>query len=238
MEEEFKIRENGFEEIKKVLIIRSLVIGVLMVGTGLAISYFNSNGQSLDMTTLAIFIPFIMGAMGLGLYNGIKKQKGLFKSYKLTINDSEIIREQENTQTILIPKNEVKSITKHPKGGLVIVGNAKINTIAVPPQINNSERLEELLTQIQPIDSNKKNPNGIYSAMSAILTMVLMATISISTNKLILGISGTILILILSYSFYVLQRSKNIDKKTKRITWLLLIVLFSIIGNIYFKLTA
>jgi hypothetical protein len=238
METEFQIKENGFAEIKRAMIVKTIPIAILAAGTGLAISHFNTNGQSTDVSVLPFVIPIIVGALAFGLFKGINRQKGLFESYKLTINENEIVREQNNTQTISIPRNEIKSIIRNPKGILTIVGNSNTEIIGIPSQINNSEKLEQILSAIKPItDSDKKPLTEKYKGVLILLMLGLMATVYISKDKIIIGITGTILTLFLVYSFYEVRRNKNIDKKTKNGMWWLILVLLSVIGNMYFKLT-
>ncbi len=239
MNEEFQIRENGFDEIKKAMIIKTIPIAILAAGTGLAISHFNTDGQTTDINVLLCIIPVIIGALTFGLFKGINRQKGLFESFKLIINENEIIRQQNNTETITIHRSEVKSIIRNPKGILTISGNSSTDIIGIPSQINNPEKLEQMLTQIIPItDSDKKPLAEKYKGLLILLLLGLMALVYISKNKLVVGITGTILILFLGYSFYEVRRNKNIDKKTKNGMWWLIIVLLSVIGNMYFKLTA
>ena len=82
---EFQIKENGFAEIKRAMIIKTIPIAILAAGTGLAISHFNTNGQSSDVNVLPFVIPIIIGALAFGLFKGINRQKGLFESYKISI---------------------------------------------------------------------------------------------------------------------------------------------------------
>ena len=64
-----------------------------------------------------------------------------------------------------------------------------------------------------------------------------MSAVYISKDKIIVGVSGTILLLVLGYSFFEIQRSKNIDSKTKKGMWRLILVTVSFIGVMYYKLT-
>ncbi len=238
MNEEFQIKENGFKEVKKAMLIKSIPILILAAGAGVAISYLNPNGPPSDVNVFPFVIPIIIGALVFGLLKGINRQKGLFESFKLIINENEIIREQVNTPTISIAYNDVKSIIRNPNGILTIVGNSTSDIIGVPSQINNLEKLEQLLTQVQPItDSDKKSWLVKYKGLIIILMLGLMACVYISKDKLLVGLTGTILILFFGYSFYEVRRNKNIDKKTKNGMWWLLLALFFIIGNMYFKLT-
>ena len=82
----------------------------------------------------------------------------LFESYKLVVNEREIIREQTNTKTISIPHNEVKARIRNPKGILTIPGNSANEVIGVPSQIDGSEKLNQLLSQIYPITDSDKMP--------------------------------------------------------------------------------
>ncbi|MEP2238052.1 MAG: hypothetical protein ABJI22_06800 [Maribacter sp.] len=238
MNTEFQIKENGFAEIKKALIIKTIPIAILAAGTGLALSHINSNGKTTDVNVLPFLIPLVLGTLAFGLFKGINRQKELFESYKLIVNENDIVREQNNTQTISIPLNEIKSIIKDPKGILTIVGSSNTDVIGVPSQINNSEKLEQILSKIRPISYSDKKPLiEKYKGVLILIVLGLMATVFISTNKLLVGITGSILILFLRYSFYEVRRNKNIDKKTKNSMWWLLLVLFSVIGNMYLKIT-
>ena len=64
-----------------------------------------------------------------------------------------------------------------------------------------------------------------------------MAGVYISKDKMIVGVSGTVLLLILGYSFFEVQRSKNIDHKTKQGMWWVILVTASIVAVMYYKLT-
>jgi hypothetical protein len=235
---EFKIKENGFSEIKKTLILKSVPMLILVSGASLAINYFKPNAQPSDVYALLFTIPIIIGAIIFGLFRGIKRQRGLFESYKLIINENEIIREQTNTPRISIPHSEIKSIHRNPKGTLTIVGNSKTEVIGIPSQIDDYDKLDDLLAKIHPITySDKKSFAEKFKGLIVLLTIGLMASVYISTNKFIVGLTGTILIIILGYSFYLTRRNKNIDKKTKNGMWLILLVLFSIIYTMYYKLS-
>ncbi len=150
------------------------------------------------------------------------------------ITDKEIIREQKDTQIIKIPINEIKSIIKTTKGIIVVTGDSKADTIAIPAQIDDYKTVEQLLNDITPISTSvSENKTTKYFWVIVILTLGLMATVFLSTNKLIVGISGLVLITFLSYSFYIVRKNKNIDNKTKKRMWWLIFVFISIITKIY-----
>lgn len=238
MNNEFQIKENGFDEIKKSIIIKSLPITLVSLTTGYLIYHFNPNRQPNNVNILPFFIPIVLGAVIFGLYRGIKRQRILFKSYTLIINENEIIREQISTPKISIPHNEIQSIQRNPNGTLIILGKTTTETIIIPSQIDHSEQLDNLLSKIHPIsDSDKKSLAEKFKGLIILSTLALMASVYISTNSLVVGITGTLVTLILVYSFYKNITNKNIDKKTKNGMWFVLLVLFSIIYTMYYKLS-
>jgi len=238
MNPEFEIKENGFAELKKAILIKAAALAVLSAGTGIAITEYIVSGQPDDVNVLPFFIPVLIGLMAFSLNRAIKRQKGIFESYKLTITENQVIREQNDTETITIPLEDIQSISRSEQGALAIVGNSNTEIIVVPTQIKDSENLERILSEIKTIvDSDKKTALEKLRGLLPVRVLGLMAVLYISTNKLIVGLSGTVLILTLAYSAYKVRESKNIDKKSKRGMWLIVLVLFSIIGVMFFKLT-
>jgi hypothetical protein len=236
MEMKFKIKENGFDDIKKKMILRTIPIALIAASGGLAISHFNTSGQSSDVNVLPFVIPIIIGAMVFGILKGIKRQKNIFNSYELTIEDERIIRRQDLTSDIEIPFSEIREITKNRNGSLAIKGANSNNSIGVPSQIENLIELESELSKIVEITaSDKQTFLQKYSWVLPLLTIGLMMTVYIAKNKVLVGVAGTLLTIGLIYSLVVTQKSKHLDKKTKRGMRLTLIVLFSVIAVTYFK---
>jgi hypothetical protein len=237
--EQFKNNPEKFKEPRKAILFKTLPLSLIAGAGGIAISTFNSNPQQTDITSWLFVIPLILGSMSFGLYLSLKKQKELFESYVLTIDDMSITRTQNNTPTIRIPKSEISEIIKNSNGSFSVKGNSLLNMIGIPAQINNYERLEHIISEIKELSIKTSEPFlQKFQWRISILTIGLMAAVYISGNKLTVGTSGTILLIILGYSFFVLQKSKNIDRNTKKTAWIVLLVTTSIIGVMYYKLTA
>jgi hypothetical protein len=97
-------------------------------------------------------------------------------------------------------KSEVKQITYRRNGWYYIKTADPSNLIAVPAQIENRDQLEAMLSEIMPI-SNKTR--FVLSPLFAILFRVVvlqgMIACFLSTDKLIVAVTGLILIGIMSY---------------------------------------
>lgn len=236
--EQFKIRKDGFREIRKAMLFKTAPIAIIALLVGLAIGYLNTDARQGEISVFPFVIPLLLGALGFGLYRGVNRQKEIFNSYILTLDNNCITREQHKTPTITISYTDISEIIKNSNGSFTIKGNSTENVIGVPSQIDDYEKLEKSLSEIGQIltianESFIQKIRGLFS----ILTLGLMAAVYISKDKTIVGISGAVLLVVLGYSFFEVLRSKNIDGQTKRGIWWLILVAASIVGVMYFKLT-
>jgi hypothetical protein len=236
--QQFKIRQDGFKEIKKQMLVRTIPIILIVATGGIVISSVNSKNKADDINVLPYVIPLIAVSVGFGLYRGVNRQKGLFESYTLTFTSNLITREQLNTPTISIYFNDIYEIIKNRNGSFTIRGKGVTDIISVPTQIENYPQLQETLSQLKSI-STKSNDHFLqkYRSILAIFAVGLMVCVYTLTNKIIVALSGALLVGLMLWSFFEVYRSKNIDSKTKRGMWWVLLVLASVIGVMVMKLT-
>lgn len=237
MQETFKIKENGFEEIKKSILIKTIPIIAIAAITGIAIGYFNSKNSASTLNILPYLIPILVLFITLVLFRSIKRLKTVFESFTLTIEEDQLIREQINMPVLIIPFHEIKSIQRGETGIITISGVSKLSPILIPKQMEDLDRIATLLETIHPID--ELPPKLLISRLKwplLLLIISLMTCVGLSENKVVLGISGLIICCILLWSLFILQRSKNVDRRTKRRSWFILVVLVSILINVYLKL--
>ena len=76
-----------------------------------------------------------------------------------------------------------------------------------------------------------------YQSLTGLLTVGLMLCVYTVNNKIIVGLTGTALVALFIWSFAKIRSSKNVDSKTKRGIWWILLVLASVIAVMVFKLT-
>lgn len=236
--EQFKIRPNGFKEIRKAMLMRSIPMILLAIFVGFAISYFNADTQQSNVNIYPFLVPLTLIALGFALFRIIKKQKEQFESYRLTIDDNGITKEQLHFPTISIATAELTEIRKNANRSFTVKGSSTFHTINIPSQIENYEKLEKLLNEIRPI--SMISPPALYQKLQGMLSIVVIgciAVVYISKDKIIVSLSGTVLLAVLGYSFFVLQKSKNVDKQMKKMTWWSVLVIASIIVMMYNKLS-
>jgi hypothetical protein len=237
----FKIKQNGFKEIRKKILLRSFFT-LLIAGVGIIIT-INSNEINFeqkenDVNNLPIFIPLLIAIFGFGIYRGLNRQKNLFESYTLTIANNLMIREQLDTPTISIYFNDIEEIIKYKNGSFKIKGKVAVDLIGIPVQINNYSQLETALQQIQPIvEKVKVSFIEEYPSFIGVVTGGLMVCVCTINNKIIVASTGSAFIALMVWSLIETRSSKNIDSKTRKIFWIAFAVLVSIITVMVYKLT-
>jgi hypothetical protein len=176
-------------------------------------------------------------AVFFGLYRGMRRVKKAYESYELTISENLIAREQQNTPTIAIYLTEVREIIKRRNKGFIVRGKTLNDMILIPAQIENYDQLEAALDHIKPVTTKGITTSALK--LQVVLSLVavgsMMCVYSVE-NKFIVGTAATLFAAFYIYSFIQTQKSKNVDYKTKRIRWVLLLVVASVIGTAVMKL--
>jgi hypothetical protein len=234
-----RIKPGGFKEIRKQILLRTLPVMVLSMTAGVVMSSINSKSSTNGLQFFLFLIPFLILIGGTGIYRALKRQKALWDSYTLSFAGNVVIREQLNTPVIMIPFNEITAITKLKIGTICIRGKKPADLIMVPAQVENYEQLESTLQQVMPVTiKTSATPAAKFGWLIGLLSLGLMFTVYTVSNKMVVAISGTALVALMCWSIIKTQRNKNIDSKTKRSMWWVIIVLLSVILIMITKLTA
>lgn len=232
---EFTVSPEGYQKIKNELLVKTSVAMLIILVSCTAILF--SDKESMSYTIY--LLPFLILFLAYKTYRGIGTQKARFESYKLIIEDDAITRKLLNTPDIRLKFDEITQIEKSSKGSILIKSESRSNTICVFLQVENIHELELILNTIQPVTTKS---GALYlkylNYVVLIIVMFGMLAIYTSTNKIIVGISGIMLLTMLGWGFYVIRTNKNIDSKIKNKSWIFLLVFLSIIATIYIKLTA
>jgi hypothetical protein len=232
--QEFTVRKGSFREIRKKLIVglTILYLTIALLVYTVAIRPVERGGND-----ALLYMSIIMAAVlsFTGYYN-VRRQRRIFESYRLTITEEEIIREQLRTPPIIIPKASVKEIVKASNGALVIRGDSPMNAIIVPAQLERREDLERLLEEMKPIMTKTRTPwLKKFLLPIAMLSVVLIFVGFVNDNKILSSISGLALAGLILWGFIIIQRSKQFDRRLKRISYLFLIPFLSILAGVILR---
>jgi len=229
----YKNKPDAFKSIQKRSLRITIPIVLMAISLGLGIG-FNRSGDD-EVNTLPFSLAIAIGAVTFGVFRGLNRQRKIFESFVLTIGDDLIQREQLMTPTVAIKIAEVKDIVRNQNGSFIITGQRKGDVIAISHEIENRDDLELELKKVKLIKEQVSSLSQKLLLPSVFLTMILMAVVYVSTNRYLVLISGIALTLWLIWSVYQIQTSKNVDNKTRRTSWWIIIVIFSIIASTYAK---
>lgn len=234
--QQFKISEEGYRKFRKKWL--TIFIPTLLIGMTIVVLITSRNSRNEDFISTLIAVSVMIIFLGITLYRGLKKQKKMLMSYSITISEEGITREQMNTRPLSISFMEIREIVKSEKGNFTIKGVGRTDVINIPYWIDDHAGLEQQLQTLAPLKLNTKDPwHKKYGTPLSFLVMGLMFGVFYLNNKVIVGICGVLLTGFLIWSFFEVRTSKNIPENTKRMSWVFLIVIFSVAYATYAKLT-
>jgi hypothetical protein len=235
---QFKVLAGTFNQLRKKIILRVIPVIVIMLVFVVIMTQLNPAYKGSGVNELLIMIPLMLMAMGVGIFISISRQKKMYESYRLNIGESMISRDQMFTPTIGISHLEVSQIILNPDNGFTIKGRTVRDLIIVPAHIENYSEVKRLLEAIMPLTTiAKKSFFQKYQFLISIFLVALMATVYISSNKILVALCGTAVIAALVYSFFEGIKNKNIDNRTRVMLWFAWVVIFSVAGTMFWKLT-
>lgn len=236
--EQFKISEAGISELKKSMMAKAVPFAVMAVLGGGLMAYFNrSEGQG-SLPALLLVIPVFGVLIVIGLSRALNMQKTILESYRFSIDENYVRRKQNNTPDINIPLGEISAIVKHPNGNIIIKGRSANDIIGILAQTEDYCRLESRLSEVMPIVQKTHVPFfQRFQILLLIPVMLFMAGVFIAENIIVVGICGIVLLGVLVWSFFIIQKDRNLDEKTRKASRWIFLVMASIVGIMYLKLT-
>ena len=232
----YKNNLEGFKEIRaKMLFIMIPMLLIMLIG-GSWSNFIDVDSSDIRATSFVLPI-LLVGMFAFAITRGLTRQRKMFKSYLLIIGDDLIEREQAMTPTISLRKDAISEIVKHKNGNIFIKGQTRQDIIVVSNHIANREALEADLRAFMEVKEQpgKSILEKIGVLLIAPVLLGLMAAIIISSNKYVVLISTVLVTVAFAWTLYEVQTNKNIDDKTKRSMWAIVIVILAFIAIAYSK---
>lgn len=143
----FRYRGEAFAVIRKRIIVIYFVVGVgLYIYSGL-IPALQTNARTgiLGGSIMLILIGII------SIFSArwtINRQRKMFDSFELKIDEDKISRTQDKLRDLMIPKTEIREIVIKQNGTFIIKGKNSYNTIYVLPYVSDPQRLRSELNKV------------------------------------------------------------------------------------------
>jgi hypothetical protein len=234
---QFTITDQGLKALKKKLIKRLIPIFATLLVIVAVVNFWTAGNAQSSQTIL--FAVFFIAIVVFSFFNNFKRQVKMLAGYRLTIDDDSVTREMQGMPLITIKKSEIREIVKTSSGTLAIIGDSKINAIGVPAEVENIDTLEEMLKSIKPL-THKRSMDWLQRFPFLIIVPVI-AVIFIcfsSENLFISTLGGLAFVGLLTWGFVVIQKSKNVEKRVKRLSFVALLPIICVSLGLILRLVA
>ncbi len=237
---QYKVNEKVFTDLKKQIFLRSSTLIIVAFAANFLIFYLGKTDNSELIKILPVAIIVGLAAMGFGTYREYKHQTNLLSSYRLSLESNLISREQLNTPSVSIYINEIEKIIQYPTGALVIKSKNTNDQIIIPAKMENYDDLVQELNKIHPIQVGGTSSTAwrIKSILASVSGCALMVCVYTQTNKVVVSVSGILLLGILVWGLVEIQKSKQLDTRIKRMSWWVILPFLSVLAKVIMCLSA
>jgi hypothetical protein len=223
----YHLKPQGFQAVRRKLILRFSLLVPLLVGVVLFTLWFQSKGEA-DLLNLCLYIiPIAMALTGFTLWRSLMKSRNVWETYELSLFGATMTRSQGNVPTATYDlQNDLISINENSEGILMLRFNNPDILLVIPKAIENRDDLVKRLREFSEIGTTDEYGKMVrFSWLLQLLVLAALAAFYLYDGKWIVGISGTVLMAYLLYTFVMSQRSTVISTSQKRNTYALLIFL-------------
>mgnify|MGYP003331580857 FL=1 len=149
----------------------------------------------------------------------------MYDNFILTIDSDSISCTPLLREAIDFTWLEVTRIVKSADGSILIHGGTNNAIITVPAQVENKEQLIKRLNEISPVLDVQRTFLTIYGKYLIIATTIIFLIFLNTNDKIIIGITGPLLMAAVLWSIIALKSNRQMAPGTQRKLWWILIPL-------------
>jgi hypothetical protein len=210
--QQYRIKPGGYAEIRPRLL-RSKILILLFLFALLAVqSYYLGAGSGL---TRWLPLGIMLVSMPAVLLYQLRRQRTIFESYLLTVAPDNLIRAQEHVPSIVLPYADITGITQNRNGSLLIRGRDINQSIGVPAQLENLPALRAQLAALHPITEQEPTRNWSELLLMGLL-LGAAALLFWADNRVVVGLAGFTATALLIRNYWVIRRSRHLDRQVQR----------------------
>jgi len=215
---EYKLSPAFFPQTQRRVLIFTVPFMILAGAAGILIA-----GHG-DRSSSAFYFTALVGiiAMIIGIRIGLRQTQQSWSSYRLIMDENLIKRTRDGLPDIMIAYNEISKITQTPGSGLTIQTSIPTRQIGVPETLENYPEFRLELQKIHvidnaPISRTKWLLPVLLGVSIGLLTLAAFAITFLATNRYVIALTGTLLIVALLLGHVRIQRSIYLPQQVKRI---------------------
>lgn len=219
---EYRLSEAFFQHFTRRVLIRIVPLIVLSTAVGLWIG-----GISFDVAGMSA-LAIIAAVLAVSMWYNVKRQHRSMRSFRVRVGDQSVTRIQNGFPELTLTRDQIAEVLETPTALLVAAKTHGVR-IAASAQIEGYNELKAQVAQLHPIHPQTRHSwSAPIMVGSTIVVVGAMVVVYRAKDSRLVLAAATALSLALIYCLIVIQRSPAVDRRTKRTSWWLLIVLFSL----------
>jgi len=226
----FSMGEKFFADLRRVLLSRTLPLIVLILLIAVLV---HPPGVQVDSAVI-LFSACIMVPLGFfGVRRGYKQLVATYRGFRLFVSHDRLRRVQPGLPDLEIARDEVTRIVDVPGKGLTVFGTGYQKFIGIPAGLDGFEEARALLVTWMTPEERRGGLVSWYPILLGLLTVVGLAVVIGSENRLLVTTLGLGLIGLLLYCIVVLRKSPHIDARTRRGVWFFPLIILALVLRIW-----
>lgn len=214
----YSLSPEAIERLKGKIMTRVFPVMAAAVGFGLFFAFRNLHW---DRTTGIVIACGIVLCFGIGLWVLKKQTPGSLASYQLVVTPEAITRKQKGLDDVQIRREEVIAIVESAwMGGLRIRTADRFREIIVMKDVDGYEELRMLLRSWkEPTSASELRASQVVGVAGMLLYFAAHYAKDFIRDERLAAALRIVAALTLLWTFYEVQKSSHVDKKTKRWSW-------------------
>ena len=231
---EYRLIEDNKKNLLNKKMVKSLPLIIVAVLAGMGISFFQITQTYNSHLFLIVILPTLLictGAIFIGLKFGLKIYKENHLDIVFSIENNVLKITKKGKDIMSATKDNINKIEEY-NDETIIISLKNKQKIILNKNIENYDNMKLELSEIFEISRTDKKPNNIFYTIVSLGIIILYIVFSLSVDKVIIILSGVLIVGIIIFSIVKTLLDKSVDKRIKIMFLVAIILLADIIEKI------
>lgn len=166
-------------------------------------------------------LPLVMIAFGLRL--ALRRTRQWFNTFEIELNGDQITRRQAQAPDLILGRAEVTSIVELRERGLTLLGPNRFQNMGIPVEIEGYRMLADQLRQWAPSGPRPSRRWDVAPLGAGIAAITLLGIAFLAPTPAVGAFASALLVILLVWAFVEIRRNTNLDRETRRSSWIIAI---------------
>lgn len=230
-EQEFKLGEAAFVQMRRAAMFRVLPIMTLAAGAG---GFVGRQRTEVSTGLMVMVSALLLAILGVSMWRGFRLQVRRLQSYRIAISPVGISCTQDGVQDVIIPAAAITRVTELSGKRLTVYGQTSRQVIAIPASVDGFDDVRQALASwhhIEPVEESALSRAG--STIAGVATIAAFVLVFASDSPALVTSVGIAFIAALSWGVVATVRSPHVDSRFKRRMWVLILPAASVVARIW-----